>query len=82
MPQAQAAEKLGIPTSTLSKRWKEVVRNRKWPYRTISKLDKEIMALLHNIPQGPDKLSPEIESALGNLLRRRQEELKPVKIRI
>lgn len=35
----------------IASRWKEAVRNRKWPYRTISKLDKEIMTLLHNIPQ-------------------------------
>lgn len=52
LPQTEAAKKLGIPTSTLSKRWKEaVVNNRKWPYRAVSKLDKEIMTLLHNIPQ-------------------------------
>lgn len=29
MPQSKAAQKLGLPTSTLSKRWKEVVPNRK-----------------------------------------------------
>lgn len=52
LPQSEAAHKLGIPTSTLSKRWKEAVRARKWPYRTVAKLDKEIMTLLHNIPQG------------------------------
>lgn len=33
MPQSQAAEKLGLPVSTLSKKWKEVVGVRKWPYR-------------------------------------------------
>lgn len=84
MPQSQAAKKLGIPTSTLSKRWKEAVRNRKWPYRAISKLDKEIMTLLHNIPQNGDNapLPSDIEATLGHLLRRRQEELKPVRIRI
>lgn len=82
MPQSMAAEKLGIPTSTLSKRWKEVARNRKWPYRTVSKLDKEIMAILHNIPQGSNKLQPDMEATLGVLLRRRQEELRPVRIRL
>jgi hypothetical protein len=52
LPQTEAAKKLGMPTSTLSKRWKEaVVNNRKWPYRAVTKLDKEIMTLLHNIPQ-------------------------------
>ncbi|KAH3760891.1 LRR-GTPase of the ROCO family [Pelomyxa schiedti] len=80
LPQADAAHKLGIPTSTLSKRWKEAVRSRKWPYRTVAKLDKEIMTLLHNIPQGASAypLSKDVEASLGQLMRRRQDELKPV----
>lgn len=84
MPQSDAAKKLGIPPSTLSKRWKEAVRKRKWPYRMICKIDKEIMTLLHNVPQGPNAppLPEEIETALGHLLRKRQEELRPVVIRI
>jgi len=53
-------------------------------YRAICKLDKEIMTLLHNIPQGPDAapLPEDIETTLGYLLRKRQEELKPVVIRL
>ena len=43
MPQNEAAKRLQIPTSTLSKRWKEAVVNRKWPYRTVCKIDKEVM---------------------------------------
>eukprot|EP01119_Soliformovum_irregulare_P010004 TRINITY_DN2420_c0_g1_i1.p1 TRINITY_DN2420_c0_g1~~TRINITY_DN2420_c0_g1_i1.p1 ORF type:complete len:205 (-),score=32.13 TRINITY_DN2420_c0_g1_i1:164-778(-) len=84
LPQTEAAKKLGIPTSTLSKRWKEAVVNRKWPYRTVCKLEKEIMTLLHNIPQGPEApaLSPEIEHSLSGLLRKRQEELRTVIIRL
>ena len=86
MPQKEAARRLGIPTSTLSKRWKEAVRCRKWPYRTICKLDKEIMALLQNIPQDyntrTNQLPEEIETTLGYLLRKRQEELQPVIIRV
>lgn len=84
MPQSEAAKKLGIPPSTMSKRWKEAVRKRKWPYRVVCKIDKEIMTLLHNVPQGPNApcLSEELENALGNLLRKRQEELRPVIIRI
>jgi len=84
MPQTTAAKKLGIPTSTLSKRWKEAVVARKWPYRTVSKIDKEIMTLLHNIPQGPDAppLPAEIEHSLAILLRKRQEELRTVIIRV
>jgi hypothetical protein len=86
LPQTTAAKKLGMPTSTLSKRWREAVRNRKWPYRIVNKLDKEITTLLHNIgpiQQGPGspQISEEVQEALGYLLRRRQEELRPVVIR-
>jgi hypothetical protein len=81
MPQSEAAKKLGIPPSTLSKRWKEAVRNRKWPWRVVCKLDKEIMTLLHNVPQGAP-IPEEIEGRLGYLMRKRQEELKPVVIRL
>ncbi len=45
LPQSDAAKKLTIPASTLSKRWKEAVRKRKWPYRMVCKIDKEIMTL-------------------------------------
>jgi hypothetical protein len=46
LPQNDAAKMIGVPTSTLSKRWKEVIDNRKWPYRTVGKIDKEIQQLL------------------------------------
>lgn len=86
MPQSEAAKKLGIPTSTLSKRWKEAVRGRKWPYRMICKLDKEIMTLLHNVPQGAGNGAPpfpeDIENTLTRLIRMRNDELKSVVIRI
>jgi len=84
LPQNEAARKLGVPTSTLSKRWKEAAMNRKWPYRIVCKLDKEIMTLLHNIPQGTENpsLPLEIEQSLGHLLKRRQAELRPVIIRL
>lgn len=86
LPQVEAARRLKMPMSTLSKRWKEAVRVRKWPYRQVAKLDKEIMTLLHNIPARGEGDStptpPEIEQALGVLLRRRQEELRPVRIRM
>lgn len=88
MPQSEAAKKLGIPTSTLSKRWKEAVRGRKWPYRMICKLDKEIMTLLHNVPQGTNgagvtpPFPEDMENTLTRLIRLRNEELKSVVIRI
>jgi hypothetical protein len=83
LPQAEAAKKLGIPSSTLSKRWKEAVQKRKWPWRAVCKIDKEIMTLLHNVPQGhTGPLPEEMEGRLGRLLRKRQEELKPVVVRL
>eukprot|EP01126_Amoeba_proteus_P016761 TRINITY_DN17863_c0_g1_i1.p1 TRINITY_DN17863_c0_g1~~TRINITY_DN17863_c0_g1_i1.p1 ORF type:complete len:304 (+),score=41.72 TRINITY_DN17863_c0_g1_i1:56-967(+) len=80
LPQAKAAKELNIPTSSLSKRWKESARNRKWPYRAVCRLDKEIMTLMYNIPPG-GALPPEIEEKLSRLLKERQEHLKPVIIR-
>ena len=81
LPQNQAAKKLRIPPSTLSKRWKEASRNRKWPWRTVRKIDKEITCLLHNVP--PTGSIPEgVESHLSVLLKKRQDELRPVVIRI
>lgn len=84
MPQSTAALKLGFPPSTFSKRWREAACGRKWPYRTVSKIDKEILTLLHNIPQGSNSsnLPEEMENTLALLLKKRQEELKPVFIRI
>ena len=81
MPQSTAAKKLGIPPSTLSKRWREAAPNRKWPYRTVCKIDKEITTLLHNIP--PDGVIPkDIENKLSGLIAKRQEELKTIVIRL
>eukprot|EP01126_Amoeba_proteus_P054539 TRINITY_DN6718_c0_g1_i2.p1 TRINITY_DN6718_c0_g1~~TRINITY_DN6718_c0_g1_i2.p1 ORF type:complete len:303 (-),score=68.49 TRINITY_DN6718_c0_g1_i2:38-946(-) len=81
LPQAKAAKELNMPTSSLSKRWKESARNRKWPYRAVCRLDKEIMTLMYNIPPG-GALPPEIEEKLSRLLKERQEHLKPVVIRL
>jgi len=88
LPQKTAAEKLNIPTSTLSKRWTDAVKKRKWPYRALSKLDKEITTLLMNIPKNngqpgtEENLPPEIQQKLGKLLLEREEHLKPVFIRL
>jgi hypothetical protein len=47
LPQNIAAQKLNIPTSTLSKRWKAAVSsNRKWPFRVVSKLGTSLMTCL------------------------------------
>jgi len=82
LPQHQAAKNMGIPSSTLSKRWKEASCSRKWPFRTVSKLDKEILTLLKNVESNTTTLAPHIEETLGVLLKRRQEELRTVIIRI
>eukprot|EP01089_Gocevia_fonbrunei_P004755 TRINITY_DN14810_c0_g1_i1.p1 TRINITY_DN14810_c0_g1~~TRINITY_DN14810_c0_g1_i1.p1 ORF type:complete len:213 (+),score=35.45 TRINITY_DN14810_c0_g1_i1:91-729(+) len=83
LPQTEAAKRLGIPPSTLSKRWKEAVNRRKWPWRTVCKIDKEIMTLLHNVPQGESSQMPlEVQNRLAYLLRKRQQELKPVTVRL
>lgn len=81
MPQNQAAKHLGIPPSTLSKRWREAAPNRKWPYRTVCKIDKEITTLLHNIPQD-GVIPPDIEKKLSELIAKRQEELKTIVVRL
>ena len=81
LPQTLAAKKIGIPTSTLSKRWKEAVPFRKWPFRTISKIDKEISAILEEIPVNGDVPVVHINK-LALLIRKRGEELQPVSIRL
>ncbi len=75
LPQSDAAKMIGVPTSTLSKRWKEVIDERKWPYRTVGKLDKEIFHLLSSGDVG--KLD-----AVRRLLATRQAVLMPVSLRI
>lgn len=80
-PQSQAAKLLKIHPSTLSKRWKEATLNRKWPWRNVNKIDKQVESILNNI----DKNYPipqEIENYLAALLAKRQEQLVPVVIRI
>ena len=74
-----------LPVSTLSKRWKEAAKNRKWPFRRVAKIDKEISQLLQGVPStGPTAgvLDDALESQLGELLKQRQIELKRVVIRL
>lgn len=82
MPQSEAATMLGIPTSTLSKRWKEAVNNsRKWPWRNICKIDREITNILQDMP--PNAAVPaSSRNRLAILIRNRKEELRPVVIRL
>jgi len=81
--QNEAARRLNIPSSTLSKRWREATVGRKWPYRIISKIDKEIQTLLKNAPhQDQGQLPPHIQESLSKLVRKKQEECKQVFIRL
>eukprot|EP01114_Cavostelium_apophysatum_P008559 TRINITY_DN2111_c0_g1_i2.p1 TRINITY_DN2111_c0_g1~~TRINITY_DN2111_c0_g1_i2.p1 ORF type:complete len:177 (+),score=33.29 TRINITY_DN2111_c0_g1_i2:148-678(+) len=45
LPQITAAKKLGIPASTLSKRWREATQNRTWPHRILTKIDRKILEI-------------------------------------
>lgn len=59
------------------------VVNRKWPYRALAKIDKEIATIMHNIPKNADgSLDPEVEQQLAVLLRKRQMEARTVIIRL
>jgi len=84
LSQSEAAKMLGIPSSTLSKRWKEASNNRKWPYRTVSKLDKEISTLIRNVQQADSRGVPTTttQEALNCLIRKRHELLQRVYIRL
>lgn len=85
LPQSDAAIKLGLPVSTLSKRWKEAAKNRKWPFRRVAKIDKEISQLLQGVQNsGPNAgvLSEALENQLSHLLKQRQTELRRVVIRL
>jgi hypothetical protein len=85
MPQVKAAEILGMPASTLSKRWKEAVGgDRKWPFRIVRKIDKQIMTLLLNVPSEADAppITPELEASLAAMVAKRDAALAPVAIRL
>src|SRR5690349_10485903 len=45
MPQHKVAKLIGVPVSTFSKKWCDAVGQRKWPYRKLRKIDKEIAEL-------------------------------------
>ena len=91
LTQSEAARRVGIPTSTLSKRWAEAVPDRKWPHRTVTKLDKAINAALSRIPSAPPAgkavkrksiTVKKAEEKLTRLLEERAAALQPVYIRI
>jgi hypothetical protein len=79
--QTDAAAQLSIPVSTLSKRWKEASKGRKWPHRHVVKIDEQINALLlavsdEDVEAG--KMSIDVESRITALLHERAACLQPV----
>lgn len=70
MKQGSAALQLGIPASTFSKRWRESLPDRKWPFRTHRKLEKSMKMLLimqkkgHNVTKDMERLRQQQEENL------------------
>lgn len=79
--QEKAAKKLGIPKSTLSKRWREATCNRKWPYRQLCKVDREIKTLVHNMQSTNGLSDPQLQANLAALMKLRLEESRVVFIK-
>lgn len=85
LSQKDAAKKLGIPGSTLSKKWREATGNRKWPFRTIQKLDHRIHTLFHNHVNAGNKdgsMTKETTVLLEHLLFQRKKETSPVFVKL
>lgn len=76
--QRKAAKMLNLPTSTFSKRWRAATNGRKWPYRTVAKLDRAIETLTRNLPHtDADKIAG-VNETLRALTSMRDEESRPV----
>ena len=78
MSQFRASRLLRIRPATLRKKWMEATHNRKWSYRTLKRLDREIALLSRNIQLGSS--SGEMIEHFGRLLKDRESQLAPVKI--
>ena len=82
LPQTEAAKKLGLTSSNLSKKWRETSKNRKWPSRTINKLEKKLSILLQNIPHGHIEPSHEVQMEIMGLIREKRTLQEPMFIRV
>jgi hypothetical protein len=82
MKQADAAAKLDIAVTTLSKRWKIANRDsgRTWPYQLVLKVDAKIRDLMECVEADADAIPPDIEDELTKLLLQRSKLLSPVTI--
>jgi len=81
-PQAQAAKLLGISEGTLGRRWRDASMSRKWPFRSLARLDREIHTLAYNIGNTGVEEKANMEIQLSSMLKTRQELAKPVYIRM
>jgi hypothetical protein len=59
---------------------------RKWPYRAVCKIDRELTTLLHNLNpaerDGRQPINAELQAALTALLAKRELQLHPVQLRL
>jgi hypothetical protein len=76
LPQAEAAKILGIAPSTLSKRFAAATPGRKWPYRAIIKLDKQLEYFASLEP------SEMLQNELAKLQDERNQLLAPISIKL
>jgi hypothetical protein len=84
MRQTEAALQLGFSSSTFSKRWRDSVPLRKWPYRKNSKLSNAIKVLKSMQKKSNhdhyDGNRTRLENELAKLLKQRGENLRPATI--
>ena len=80
MTQMKASQILRIRAQKLSSCWKMATSNRKWPFREVKRIDREISILIKNVEVNP--LSAPLIEKLGKMLKHRELLLVPVKILI
>jgi len=84
MRQTEAAYQLGFSSSTFSKRWRDSVPLRKWPYRKNSKLSNAIKVLRSMQKKSNqdhyDSNKSHVENELARLVKERSENLRPAVI--
>jgi hypothetical protein len=84
IPQLQAAEIIGMPNSTLSRKWKEKAGQRNWPYRGVKKVDRHIKNILFSLKFSDDEaltLRAKDVERLASLIVNRCAQLQPVIIK-
>ncbi len=81
--QKEVSDMIGIPHSTLSKRWKEATGGRKWPKNKIAQLDRERKIVERLLTNETDLLKiAQLKQDLKLNKKQRDEEMKSVTIRL